>query len=780
MILFDVEPLQNPDYQNRGIGRYVRNLILNASEHLGREIAIGYNGNLPPPDLDRLSLRSNVVPITRADIKCLQPEWLITCSPFEKSRGKHASIYRGAVPGGKIASLVYDLIPMVFEGDYLGGILDRAEYALGLDGVQNSDIILAISEHTKRDCEAILNKCPPVFGIGTGVDDVFFEGKSKTGVSAVFSRLSREHPSLKRKDIIFTVSGAHRSKNLIGLLEGYADVPVEIRTQHVFVVGGGLPQDAALFFYEEWKRILKKKRRDYSEIIILSHVSDDGIRSLYHNCKLFVYGSLYEGYGLPLAEAVVSGAVSIGSDRTSMKEILSPPFRFDPTSAQSIADAISVALKDDEFRSAAIKDSSERRDKFRWAGVVDALGQALLTQGCGIKNSLASVDDKQTIATKEKSVAFVGPLLPDRTGIASYNSSLVGPLTVDSGVCWYSTSGHAPILGQSSRIVPFENYMYDWQTVESNVYIVGNSYHHITAVEALQDRPGIVWLHDVVLKGLAWDYANWLSPNNPWARINEWSKGYGTSTGLPISSMEELQRSPYLFVRPLLAHAKSFIVHSEHAKDLLVAELGGRADGRPVMVVPHAVPSHTGAIDGRSACAGDEVRVGMVGFMAPIRGAERTIEAAAMLSKDGVYVELRIVGSCSDEYFGALKQYAQSFGLNISRTGYLSEQDFINEVAALDVVVQLRLRSNGESSGTVAHAIGLKVPVVTNIPSVSEFWAGSVECLGASIDVTSVYEAIKRAVSPERIELYAKGRERILKTMSFSAVAERIVACARA
>ena len=79
-------------------------------------------------------------------------------------------------------------------------------------------------------------------------------------------------------------------------------------------------------------------------------VPDAVLRLLYQSTDLFVFPSLYEGYGLPVAEALACGARTIGSGTSSVAELLVPEAQFDPGDDDAIAAAIERALTDDATR----------------------------------------------------------------------------------------------------------------------------------------------------------------------------------------------------------------------------------------------------------------------------------------------------------------------------------------------------------------------------------------------------------------------------------------------
>ena len=176
MIVFDIESLQNPGYKNRGIGRYTRNL-LGAARKAEIDFAVTYSPAYSPPDISRLTVPELFIPATRPNLMELSPDWLITASPFERSLGATARLFRECHPQAKIATIMYDLIPMVFERDYLSDHLERHRYSINLRQALASDLLLCISHHTEHDVRQMLDLKCPVMTIGTGLGNGRFTNR---------------------------------------------------------------------------------------------------------------------------------------------------------------------------------------------------------------------------------------------------------------------------------------------------------------------------------------------------------------------------------------------------------------------------------------------------------------------------------------------------------------------------------------------------------------------------------------------------------------------------
>src|SRR5207244_339238 len=107
-----------------------------------------------------------------------------------------------------------------------------------------------------------------------------------------------------------------------------------------------------------------------SRLYLPGYVSDPTLVALYQSTALFVFPSLYEGYGLPVAEAMACGAPVVSAGTSALAELTHPLGQFDPTDPGAIAGAMAAALSDPEVAGALAKASD--RPPPTWARTVAA------------------------------------------------------------------------------------------------------------------------------------------------------------------------------------------------------------------------------------------------------------------------------------------------------------------------------------------------------------------------------------------------------------------------
>lgn len=110
-----------------------------------------------------------------------------------------------------------------------------------------------------------------------------------------------------------------------------------------------------------------KNSKAAGRIVLTGYVDEPALRDLYSSCRLFVYPSLYEGFGLPPVEAMACGAPVVISDIPVLVETTCGAARVtDPHDADDIAQAISEVLNDDDRRAALSEAGLKRAGELSW------------------------------------------------------------------------------------------------------------------------------------------------------------------------------------------------------------------------------------------------------------------------------------------------------------------------------------------------------------------------------------------------------------------------------
>ena len=116
---------------------------------------------------------------------------------------------------------------------------------------------------------------------------------------------------------------------------------------------------------EKWFAIIMNI--DKSKIIITGYINDSELPEYYSNALMFIFPSLYEGFGLPVLEAMKCGCPVISSDRSSLPEVLGDcGILVNPESDEEMVSAFEKMYYDTDFRGKCIKNGLNRASEFTW------------------------------------------------------------------------------------------------------------------------------------------------------------------------------------------------------------------------------------------------------------------------------------------------------------------------------------------------------------------------------------------------------------------------------
>jgi glycosyltransferase involved in cell wall biosynthesis len=241
--------------------------------------------------------------------------------------------------GVKTIVTIHDLIFLRYP-EYFKPI-DRIIYNLKFrHACRVADRIHAISEQTKRDIVTYFHVPEDkIEVIYQSINPVFFEK-----VEAEDKQEVRERYQLPEK-FILTVGTVEPRKNLLNLLEGMVVAKIAVP---LIVVGKptGYKKKAEAYISEN---------KELLNVIFLSAIQDQELAALHQMAGLTVYPSLFEGFGLPVAEAQACGCPVITSNTSSLPEAGGDAASYiDPNKPDEIGQAIRSVLNDEELRNSMI------------------------------------------------------------------------------------------------------------------------------------------------------------------------------------------------------------------------------------------------------------------------------------------------------------------------------------------------------------------------------------------------------------------------------------------
>lgn len=367
----------------RGVGRYTRGLMAHLVAEAAHDVVLYYHDGLPrtrqnwPRAVETRELPRAAAPaglyhavehLARSNPDGLDM-LLLTC-PLEN--------YEGYLPpfpsrgGVRLAAIVYDLIPLVFPNHYLRHpVLDRS-YQRALEALRQYDLLLTISAATRRDVMQWLGlRGERVVNIGAASEtDRFFPERGERQFRADRSRL-RELGV--REPFVYGVSALDFRKNLPGLLAAFERLPCHLRGTHQLVLS--CAGDAS----DTQRAGDLVARSSVAERVLLTGPIDDGaLAALYRRAAAFVFPSRYEGFGLPLLEAMQCGAVVVAGDNSSQVEVVGDAgLLADVDDATDLAARLARLLEDRPLARELRRRAYRQAQSFSWQQTARRAWQAL-------------------------------------------------------------------------------------------------------------------------------------------------------------------------------------------------------------------------------------------------------------------------------------------------------------------------------------------------------------------------------------------------------------------
>ena len=771
-VVLDLQATQSTAHSERGVARYVKEHVRALLRH-GVGEALLLNPHLPFPrrlEQDLLTsplLQWNTQSVLRAIAERAEgPLAYFWTSPFELSlRGEgdlppHA--IRGDVP---TITTLYDLIPlrMADRPPWNNPRLASRTRARAQQ-LHHIDLILTISEHTRRDAIELLDLDPrKLVSIGAGVSP-FFRPIEPGDAPQVL--LARHLPSIT-KPYVFCQSGGAPHKNTERLFQAWAHVP----SDHQLVITCALDVHTT----DRWKAAAKDAGV-LDRIVLTDYVREDVLRALYQRADLVVVPSLYEGFGFPAAEAMRCGTPVITSRTSSLPEVIDwDDASFDPEDPPAIAAAIVRGLTDQAFRHELVERGVLRAPTFTW----DAVAQRTID---AIDSVIGPAGPTRTELPVR--VAIVGPMPPTESGIADYNARLVPALARKAEVDLFTPGGPPPkpiapgVRWLSPRALKETASPWAYDAV---VYTVGNSDDHHDLYDLAQEFPGVLWMHDVRLPGLYLTYAKERLPEGTADEFlrDRLLRQYRRRLPLQLDWTTEALSTQWIehglgLSKELVDVARAVVVSSHTAERLLA--LDQQPDARPmprVEVLPLAAPP---PLAGRAPAARSLVCLGMV---APVKAPELLISALASIAD----ATLTFVGPVGDGYRAVLEEHASATGVRdrVAFTGRVSTDEYTRQLRTATVALQLRHETNGESSAAVLDCLAAGLPVITNLPAAAELPSGTVHLVPWDVDSVTLASSITNLLDDE-VGLVALGRrgQSYAESWGFDEVADRLLSVIRA
>ncbi|WP_338602483.1 glycosyltransferase family 1 protein [Sulfolobus tengchongensis] len=221
--------------------------------------------------------------------------------------------------------------------------------------IKNIDHVIAISESTRRQLIQFLDVDESKISVVYNPLDPIFRKISEKELTPIRQKIGK---------FILNVARYDRLKNPRNLIRAYKIIRRSYDIKLV-IVGA---------FWRYGIRMIQEELGDTKDVIIYEHLSDDELVKYYNASELFLFPSIYEGFGMPIIEAMACGTPVVTSDRWSMKELAEGVgLLVNPEDPEDIAEKVSKVISDEGLRKEMIRKGLDKAKEFNYLNIAKAL-----------------------------------------------------------------------------------------------------------------------------------------------------------------------------------------------------------------------------------------------------------------------------------------------------------------------------------------------------------------------------------------------------------------------
>ncbi|ULA60193.1 MAG: putative Phosphatidylinositol N-acetylglucosaminyltransferase [Nitrospira sp.] len=330
---------------NVGIGRYARELI----EALGRVDQTNYYDILLPqadhPFTARPNMRYRVIRFPFFRRRFWEQVSPLMVGAYDVLHFPYDSCV--AWKRGKFVTTIHDVKPLLFpELRPRTNLNSRIEDWLVGDRWQMIDQVITVSEHSRRDVLAHVPLRPDQVSV------------TPLGLDA-----ERFRPAEQRHEgrpYVLCVAGSDPTKNVGVLIEAFAALPSELRHRFDLVLAGDVCK-------REDIRAAIARTGLSAQSKLVGLLSDEALVTYYQQATVFVFPSLYEGFGLPVLEAMGCGCPVICSNAASLPEVAGEAaILVDPRRADQLAQELARVLESTDVQASLRARALARSKEYVW------------------------------------------------------------------------------------------------------------------------------------------------------------------------------------------------------------------------------------------------------------------------------------------------------------------------------------------------------------------------------------------------------------------------------
>jgi glycosyltransferase involved in cell wall biosynthesis len=259
---------------------------------------------------------------------------------------------------------VHDVIQLVLP-EYQMLARQRVYFGLVTRALRRATAIITVSECSRRDLVRTVGvPIERVYVVENAIPDTLQPVRDPAALAAV-----RAHYGLGERFVLYLGANDLR-KNLDRLIRAYAALPTPLRGTHQLVVAGRQwPRDHPL--YPDPRRVVHELGLE-DRVVFTGGIAEDEKAPLMSAATVFAFPSLYEGFGLPVLEAMACGTPVLTANSSSLPEVAGDAaVLVDPTDVHAIGQGLAELLESPRHRQELSERGVERANRYRWSRVAE-------------------------------------------------------------------------------------------------------------------------------------------------------------------------------------------------------------------------------------------------------------------------------------------------------------------------------------------------------------------------------------------------------------------------
>lgn len=264
---------------------------------------------------------------------------------------------------GKVIVTVYDMVYKQYPETMAKKNIARLERDL-IRSVNRADIIITISENSKKEIIEYLN-------IPESKIEIVYPGVELQQYNKTYSAIEKE--CIKKKynlpeEYILYLGTLEPRKNIESIIDSYAQYKKNYTGKLKLIIAGKKG-----WMFESIFEMVKKNNLQ-EDIIFIGYVDERDKPLLYKMSRMFIFPSLYEGFGMPVLEAMAAGVPVITSNNSSIPEVAGEAaILLNAQDIEGMVVAINQLDKDSSLRKKLILEGLKQSSKFTWENSIEQL-----------------------------------------------------------------------------------------------------------------------------------------------------------------------------------------------------------------------------------------------------------------------------------------------------------------------------------------------------------------------------------------------------------------------